>query len=431
MNNETGESSGLKSVLKIVFVWGPAAVFIVGIITIFSALVFAHMAVIVGPVFAMFIGYSLFHFLRSVARRRGMTVVSYVETAVRLNLPFDAYLVAAQRSERGVVRQRLIMIREMIQRGNPISMALLAVAEVPAEVADAAVAAERIGQLQPTLTRIMAEEDARSQDRRHDRVPFYKFYPLVVGTMVFLLVSGFMVFILPKFREIFKDFKVALPRSTEWLMSITDFMVVQTPLGIIILVLVVLGFVGGLGLLLERTFSAHARRPRNSLLDTFLWFMPVVRGLAHNRSMGRICRFLADATGAAIPLTVALDEAAGLSINGRARDKVVRWKNLVQAGQTGSAAAAAAGMPSLVVRLLDTSQAPRAGGEDNTANVFDFLARYYAARFSRLWITIHAAYEPVTVLLLGLLVAFVAYSLFRPLVVLIDAVTHFYPQVGL
>jgi len=48
-------------------------------------------------------------------------------------------------------------------------------------------------------------------------------YPSVVITFSLLIVTGIMIFVVPKFKEIFKDFKTSLPALTELLLTTSDF----------------------------------------------------------------------------------------------------------------------------------------------------------------------------------------------------------------
>jgi type IV pilus assembly protein PilC len=44
-------------------------------------------------------------------------------------------------------------------------------------------------------------------------------YPIVVISIAILIVTGIMVFVIPKFQEIFNDFEVELPGLTLWLIN--------------------------------------------------------------------------------------------------------------------------------------------------------------------------------------------------------------------
>jgi type IV pilus assembly protein PilC len=48
-------------------------------------------------------------------------------------------------------------------------------------------------------------------------------YPSVVICFSGMIVTGIMIFVVPKFKEIFKDFKTTLPQITELLMSLSSF----------------------------------------------------------------------------------------------------------------------------------------------------------------------------------------------------------------
>ena len=72
--------------------------------------------------------------------------------------------------------------------------------------------------------------------------------------------------------------------------------------------------------------------------------------------------------------------------------------------------------------LLARDAGCRAAAGAPLADVFGFLARYYRGRFSAAVVVVRAAVEPLTILLLGLLVGGFIYSIFRAMVALIQGV---------
>ena len=69
---------------------------------------------------------------RAIHRRRATAVFGYLEQAVRLNQPLPVVLVAASRSERGVMAARLFELSNRLQLGISLADALvIAVPEVP------------------------------------------------------------------------------------------------------------------------------------------------------------------------------------------------------------------------------------------------------------------------------------------------------------
>ena len=82
-------------------------------------------------------------------------------------------------------------------------------------------------------------------------------------------------------------------------------------------------------------------------------------------------------------------------------------------------AARAAGLPGLVVGMLETGVA--AGGE--VPEVLRFLSRYYRARFSRAMAVVRGAVVPATVLAFAAPVLWIALSLFVPMVAMVEKLT--------
>jgi hypothetical protein len=59
-----------------------------------------------------------------VRKQRAAMILSYLEQAVRLNLPLPGMLAAARRSERGLMAQRLLKVQELLEKGASLETAL-------------------------------------------------------------------------------------------------------------------------------------------------------------------------------------------------------------------------------------------------------------------------------------------------------------------
>ncbi len=143
----------------------------------------------------------------------GCVVLGYLENALRLNLPLPEFLVAAQISERGRTAREIAALRQRLKSGESVALAVQAsVPGIPQEVVAQISAAEANGTLQQTFSRMEEEELRRFQNDlggggEDERSLFLRFYlPCVVSTL-FILSLSWMIFVLPKFREIFKDFR--------------------------------------------------------------------------------------------------------------------------------------------------------------------------------------------------------------------------------
>ena len=108
-----------------------------------------------------------------------------------------------------------------LESGRTLATALLAAPDVPAEAVARIAAAEPLGQLRRRWAKAL--EKSRQADRtagtRGD-TDFYRFYPIALLCMMTYGLMGFMIFVLPRFREIFADFKMDLPLLTRNLVAV-------------------------------------------------------------------------------------------------------------------------------------------------------------------------------------------------------------------
>lgn len=156
-----------------------------------------------GPVWALMAAVAITMLLRQVRRYRGLVVLGYLEQATRMNLPLSDYLLAASCSERGKTARRLLGLRQLLNAGYDVGPALAeAVPEVPERVTGRVSAGERLGQLRRSLLQVVAQERQKPMPLV-DRAIFARSYPLFMITFMSWLIIGMMIYVVPKFREIF------------------------------------------------------------------------------------------------------------------------------------------------------------------------------------------------------------------------------------
>jgi type IV pilus assembly protein PilC len=369
---------------------------------LFCTFVLAAMAInvpvlffILSPLFFCIIVGLVFYATGSASRRRAIVVLSYLEQAVRLNLPLPAMLSAAAASEPPGTASSLRNLRDDLESGASIASALRqSTPAVGRRVTGLIDSAERLGQLPKTLRRIVHEIRHRRLDDAID-ISFLKTYPPVLAAAILSITSMFMIFVMPKYKTIFADFHTDLPGTTKFLLLISDWF--TDDYGWLILLLIVI----------TATF----------LLTTWL---SKPNCFTRSRDWADVCRVMADSLEAGLPLDVALRAASELTIAPSVRRRLDRWADDVQQGQSPPDAARAAGMPPLITGMTTTGLAAT-----NMADVFRFLSRYYAGKFSRLAILLQGAAVPATAIAFGAIVAFVALSLFTPMIALINSVSHY------
>jgi type II secretory pathway component PulF len=354
---------------------------------------------------------------RLIRRRRAVIAISYLEQAVRLNLPLPRMLRAATQSERGVLALRLAALRQMLEEGYPVGMAVeSAVPEVNDRDVSVITASERVGRLPQALRRLVRENAlaTSAENERATNVGFFRAYPLVMTASIGAAVSLYAVFVLPKYEQIMKDFGMRMPPVTRTTMNLVND--VGVPIATLILLYVLIAS----GRSMEQVINAgRMRKPMfRWLRDHIAWATPFLHGMERDRSLADAFELIAEALAASTPINRAVFEAGKLRVNVVVAKKLQHWFHELEAGQPIAQAARNAWLPRFVWGMLAQS-----GATASAADVFSFLARYYRSRFSRTAAVVEAAGVPLLTILFGIVVAFVTVSVFMPLVTMIQSLS--------
>lgn len=401
--------------------WTLAGLATVGLVGVASFFGCSPLGAVIGPMILLTLILGIQRTMQRLREQRGMLVLQYVENAIRLNLPLVPFLWAAQRSERGLLSFRLQDVRALLSTGTPVGVSLRnAVPELPPRVCAVVTSGEHIGRLRETLSRALFHERTPSVPESEETILFRRVYPLVIGGFVMLLTTGMAIIVLPKFREIFKDFRTPLPPMTELLFALAD-----SPWLWFFGIALILLLLWRVGESVRKTLvpwwpPLFSRR----VTDAIAWRLPWLHSLARDRGLADVCQLLADALRQRVPMPDALGEASTLELNGEFRKQIVRWGQGVSRGLHVSDAAREAGLPDLLTGLLGTLRGTPTGSPEmpGSPEMLEFLARYYRWRFSRTAMVLRAAAEPAMVLCMGSIVAFVVLGMFLPLRELINSV---------
>ena len=355
---------------------------------------------------------------RRVRRARAVAVLAHLEHAVRMNLPLDAYLVAAVDGSGYFLAQRLMELRQAAASGCDAGVALgQAAPELPERTFGVIASAQKSGQLAEALR----EEVTRLRNRPESllkHVMFARFYPFILLIFLSWVMLFLVIFIVPKFRDIFKDFRTTLPPMTEWLINGTSF--ATDNFGIVVFIGMLLLFIWLVGAPLTRLFGPRDKRflPLKPIRQYIAWHLPLLHKLACDRGLADIFQVLSGALQARRPLPEAMGDLRILALNTVLARRVARIADDVERGEVLSVALRRAEFPYEAVGML--ASAEMSGALPETC---EFLARHYRTSFSRTAIVLQAAMEPALVILMGSIVGFVVVALFLPLMKLIDSFT--------
>lgn len=366
----------------------------------------------IGFMFALLVIVALSVRARNIRRARALAAMNYLEQAARLNLPLPPMLAAAEASEGFAMRRRLERLRAEIEGGSPVASALnRALPGAPPRVLGLVAAGERLGRLPQALNRAVAAERVVTTDRRRAmQAIMLRWYPLLMAVAIGPIFFIIMIFVMPKFEAIFRDFGLKLPAATLWMISLWDWL--QWPLTVLA--------VAGVIFACARMFAdlipgGRARLGPFRTTHRLAWHVPPWRGVTRSRGLADACSVVADALPAGQPADRALSDASDACGNLVLRNTFLRWSGYVSEGMPLADAAKRAGLPALVVGMLRPAR-DTAG----VADVFAFLTRYYDSRYSTAAALLEGAAIPVMVAIMAFFVLTLALGLFMPLVELIN-----------
>jgi type IV pilus assembly protein PilC len=391
-----------------------------------AILLAAFVSVYLSPLLLTVMVYLVYRAVMNARQRNGNIIVSYLDLAVRLNLPLVPFLSAAVRSETGRRARQLARVRATLASGSSLANALSDASDVPDDVIARVESAESLGQVRSALD-LTAKENRRIADESADQ-PDASLYRIYVAIMLFFMSTatvGIMVFVVPKFKEIFKDFKTTLPWFTERILEISSFL--TDDLGIVTGLFLV-AFAGFLlvmvSLWASRIFLPSLPLPNfRRVFEWFAWRLPLAHALQRDHALAETCALFATTTRAGITLPAAAQRAMNLPVNDAFRDQLDIFRRRLVAGDTPAAAADAAGLPQLISGLLAPTSARAPDPE-----LFTFLERFYRNRFSRLQLALRGSFGPAIVLFLAFIEGTIVVAMFLPLVKLIASVAG--PDVG-
>jgi type IV pilus assembly protein PilC len=366
------------------------------------------MVPVFGLIIVLFVGllvaYSIGTMFR--ARRQSADLLGALEQTVRLNLPLPQMLDAFSRDMRGSVGRRMASARAAMLRGESVALVLEMLPGFPKRLIPLIAVSERAGRLPQALSRIMRQQRDTSM-RRARRPALIGFYPLLISTITMVVLGMLMIFVVPRFEMIFRDFGVELPTSTKLMLSL------YRDWGGLAMLAVVIWFFASIALFFGQRRGVGIGLSA-STAELIMDYLPFVGRVRFYRALSDALDFAAEGIADGRPAVESIDEAAAITTNARLRAKLEKWTSAMRFGSPINHAAGSAKLPKMMRAFLLST-----GGNDLAASM-KFLAGYYQIRFARAMAFITAAIPPLVAFTLGAIVGGVAISVFQAMVVLAD-----------
>ncbi|KAF1708594.1 type II secretion system F family protein [Pseudoxanthomonas sacheonensis] len=227
------------------------------------------------------------------------------------------------------------------------------------------------------------------------------FYPAMTIAVAILVSAILLIFVVPQFEDIFKDFGADLPAFTKMIVGASRFMVSWWWVMLFITAGSIFAFI----------FFKKRSPAFQHFLDKLILKVPVIGQIMHNSAIARFSRTLAVTFKAGVPLVEALETVAGATGNSVYEKAVLRVRDDVAVGYPVNMSLKQTNLfPHMVIQM--TAIGEEAGALD--AMLFK-VAEYYEQEVNNAVDALASLIEPMIMVFIGVLVGGMVIGMYLPI----------------
>ena len=343
---------------------------------------------------------SLQSIFQVISKKEISVMTRQLATLLKSGLPLVTSLNAmADQVENPKLRKILTQVRERVNEGTSLAAALQEFPKVFPEIYTNMVSAgEASGSLELVLLRLA--EYSEKQVKIRNKIQGAMIYPAIMTLLSIGVLAILLTFVVPKFVAIFGELDQTLPLPTIILISVSSFVRSYWPLLIVVLI--------GAGFFLSRYKATPKGR---SLYDRILLRMPVFGRLILFGIVIRFARTLSTLLSSGVPLLKAMDILAKVVNHTVFEEAIASARESVTEGASLSQPLKQKGIfPPIVIHMI-------ASGEQSghLEEMLSKVADIYEDEADTLASTMTSLLEPILILVMAVMIAFIVISILLPL----------------
>lgn len=314
-------------------------------------------------------------------------------------------IVLAEQTQNKTFRAILAQVYKRVSAGSTLGAAM---AEYPKCFDSITIplvrAGEESGTLDSSLNKIA--KFLEEQNNLRKRIVSAMTYPAVVITVALIVLGVMVVVVIPQFDKAFSNLNIDMPFLTRTTFAIGRWMSswwYTIPLGIIIVVVV----------LMRLRHMDSMKLP----VDRILLKVPVFGDIIFKAAMTRSFRTMSSLLRSGLPVLTALEMTSEISGNEKIKKDFLTIRDGASMGQSMNAIVREKKLfPPMVGHMM-------AVGEETgrTDEMLDKVADWYDSELSEKIKRLSSILEPVMVVFVGVVVAFMAMAIFMPIISAIQA----------
>ncbi len=307
--------------------------------------------------------------------------------------------ILVQQTESRPLRRVLEDVLAGVQKGRGLSEAFSAHKDLLPEILINMVAAGEVGgTLDQALGRLAVHFEKENELR--EKIKSAMTYPLLVAGMAFLAVIALLIIIVPIFVDIFNQMGATLPLPTRILIGVSSFLTrywYALPI-----------MLGALFLGARRLLGTEGGK---RVFDQMLIRLPIFGPLVQKGVVARCARTLATLLRSGVPLMKSLETVEKVAGNTLAAREIAAARESIREGERIAPVLSGSRIfPPMAVNMI-------AVGEEsgNLDDLLEKLALFYEQEVEAAVARLSSLVEPFLIAGVGLVVAFIALSIYLPL----------------
>ena len=336
-----------------------------------------------------------------------MIYTRQLATLIDAGLPLLRGLTVLGKQEKDpVLRNTINILADSVQGGSTFSESLAQHPKIFNKLYINMVKAGELGGVLELVLQRLAEFQEKAQKIKN-KVVAAMFYPIIVLFIAIVIMGFLLVFIVPKFEQIFREMLNGKP-----LPDLTRFVIAASNL----LKDNILSIIGVVGVVVV-SYRIYASTPGGrALIDKIALHLPVFGDLTRKSSISRFSRTLGTLVTSGVPILQALNITKETAGNVVISEAIMKVHDAVKEGESIVHPLEASGVfPPMVISMIDvgeeTGQLPEMLLK--VADVFDDEVDNAVAGLTSLL-------EPIMIVFLAIIVGTIVIALFLPLISIIQ-----------
>jgi len=292
----------------------------------------------------------------------------------------------------------LLSLKRDIEEGMTFSEALRKKPDVFDNLFVNLVAAgEKGGILDNILNRLAVYKEKAAKLKK--KIKSAMFYPIAVIVVAFIVTAVLLIFVIPKFGEMFKDFGAALPAPTQFVMNLSDMMVEYWYV------------VFGAPVLLVFAVKAIVKTPKGRYkADKLMLNAPVLGDIIRKAAIARFSSTMSTMLAAGVPMLETLETVAVTSGNLILEEAIFKARAAISEGKTLTDPLRDTGVfPPMVIQMIQIGE--QTGAIDS---MLGKVADFYEEEVDTAVDGLTSLLEPLIMAFLGVVIGGLVVAMYLP-----------------